>query len=152
MLAAKKLSGGPELLYDEGDGEGNWEPGQNEENAVQDHTKNSDHLYAYTENDDVFWVTSEPYDLTEIDIIEVEWEGETDGSEYRGIAVDPTQTYQDLFGAEKYSYEQGSGAFSRQTQQIDVSIRSGEYYIGVHIYSNNGSFGEYKLYRVERAP
>ena len=152
MLTTKKLASIFRGLYNEGAGEDNWEPGPNPKDAVMKHEKNSDHLYAYAENEDCSWITTDPYDLTNVSIIEIEWEGETDDGEYRGIAIDPNPDYNTLFGAEKNVNVFESGVFSRQKMQMDVSGDSGDYYIGVHITADRGLWSEYLLYRVERDP
>jgi hypothetical protein len=163
MLTTKKLASAAFLgLYDEGAGEDNWEPGP-EDGIVSNvkYTKKSDHLYLYFENgsDDGIrsWITTDTYDLTNVDIIEAEIAyGEPGGSvsESYFLAIDPTNSYGSPYNAEKYDkWSPYNSPGERTVHQLDVSGKSGEYYVAAHFQiTTNYEPVEFYLYRVERDP
>jgi hypothetical protein len=162
MLTTKKLSGGaPSGLYNEGFGEDNWEPGPGTGySSGTVHEARSDNLYIYIENSSAdrqkaSWTTRERYDLTDVDIIEVEFVYDSTNGNDISIVIDPQNDYTYAYNAYKATFLSNPPKNTRSTHQMDVSAESGEYYISHYMDVDDApdsNDGELRTYRVELDP
>lgn len=157
---------GKPLLYDHGDGEDNWTAGYTSDPAKVSRSKNSDHLYInvfhsedLNQTNEGAWDTVEQIDVTDVDIIEIDWEGTEPsgaGSTTEGIGHLALQSaqQQDAFSADVSVTR--SLPFARATDQLDVSAHTGLWYVAIHLRCTNANQVHYDFelmtYRVERDP
>lgn len=131
---------GSHYYYDEGEYEDDWVVGYSTGAGSQ--SKESDHLYLLADyvasSAERTYVLDSAVNLTNVDTLYVDWENIDGDYVYLVVSTDKTSHY----NVYDYRYGHTVGGFSRETNSLDVSGASGNYYIRVHA---RGTFNDAEL-------
>lgn len=145
-------------LYDEGDGENDWNEHTETEEGIVTHSKEADHLNVVAEDDDLdqlndgAWVYNEQVDLDGVDDLIIEWanSGNPIPNNESHILIDTNE----FAGHNSYtkSYTETDN-FDRKQDTLDVSDESGEFWLRVHAVSIEDNIdpvtSDLNIYQVE---
>ncbi len=143
---------GDGYIYNESEHEDEWVEGYSVSTGSV--SEENDHLYLHASNSSALavrtWVTGEKVDLTNFDTLYVDWENLGDdsiaNSSILNISDDKDGTHMEF--EEQILVRRD---FSRQTDSLDISELSDEWYVRAHArdsYTNGATDSTVKVYKV----